>query len=349
MDRAANQPVQNDRTRYLNIVYFVESARSHTIRINLRYARWAIGAAAIVVAWAAGSIFWIASLRWQVEETRERLESSLTTIFDYQIKNDKVFELAYPVDATKSYYSEAAQLASNNPTTETKVQTPAADLTKPAVNTPTSDIKPAGSSAKPDSTATVAKVEAKPTEATVKSDVQPSQAPVASQPGLLASAATTQAQPVTKIVDNAAAKPAEVAGSLLDISGTKLARIGNRIELVFDINNRRPERASGYIWAVATFSGQNGKTMYSGAPNHLQLESTSGKIKSFKSGYRFAIQRYKKKDFEFKTPASKDWKLTKVTIHFTDMNNSKEDVINVPVEQLASGQGSEAPATETPL
>ena len=92
MERTATQPAHNDRTRYINFVYFVESARSHTIRINLKYARWTVGGVLVVFAWAAGSVFWIASLRWQVQETRDRLESSLTTIFDYQIKNDKVFE-----------------------------------------------------------------------------------------------------------------------------------------------------------------------------------------------------------------------------------------------------------------
>ena len=118
MRREKNQSPSSDRTRYLNIVYFVESARSHTIRINLRYARWAVAAGVVICGWTIGSIFWIFSLQVQTGKTRDRLATALTTIFDYQIKNEKVFDVAYPTDATNSYYSELAQLPSNNPIAE---------------------------------------------------------------------------------------------------------------------------------------------------------------------------------------------------------------------------------------
>ena len=118
MDHESSHPSSGDRTRYLNIVYFIESARSHTLRINLAHARWAAGASILVFTWAVGSIFWITALRFQITAARNRLETSLTAIFDYQIKNDKVFDLAYPPDATNGYYSESAQLASNNPLVE---------------------------------------------------------------------------------------------------------------------------------------------------------------------------------------------------------------------------------------
>lgn len=354
MERSANQPVQNDRTRYLNIVYFVESARSHTIRINLRYARWAIGAAAIIFAWAAGSVFWIVSLRWQVDETRERLESSLTTIFDYQIKNDKVFELAYPAEATKSYYSEAAQLASNNPVMDSKSSGSSTDEISPtkASQPPvTADSKPPVaqkvSTTAPEIKPTAKAEENKPQPMAAANQVA-SPAPAVT---VVSQSAATSIQPAAtaSVVAPSPGNLAQDNAALIDVSGAKITKSGNKLELVFDINNRKPERALGYIWAVAAFAGADGKTIYSAAPNHVQFDAGAGKIKSFKTAYRFAIQRYKKKDFEFKAPAIKDWKLTKMTIHFTDINNSKEEVVNVPVDHFASSQSAEKPASETNL
>jgi hypothetical protein len=130
---------------------------------------------------------------------------------------------------------------------------------------------------------------------------------------------------------------------VIEVSGAKISKIGNKLELVFDIHNPHSERAAGYIWAVAAFATPDGKTMHVGAPSHLQLEVDSGKVKAFKTGYRFSIQRYKKKDFEFKTPSAKDWKLTKMTIHFSDLTRKNEQAVNVPVDQLASAQSSEMP------
>jgi hypothetical protein len=336
MERSSKQLAQSDRTRYLNIVYFVESARSHTIRINLKYARWAVGFVAIIVTWAAGSVFWILSLKNHVHDTRQRLESSLTTIFDYQIKNDRVFEIAYPADATKSYYSEAAQLASNNPVMDPKSTNPSSGSSSPSSSAQTASRAPEVTVSNQPSSSTVTGSIAKtqPDEKPISARTDPKQAPAVSST-TTSNAPTQKSTIVAASFDSTTPVRSDNAKPLIEVSGAKISRAENKIELNFDINNRRTERAAGYIWAVAAFSSPDGKTSHSGAPYHVQIDTNSGKITSVRSAYRFAILRYKKKNFEFKTPATKDWKLTKVTIHFTDVNHQKEDVVNVPVDQLA--------------
>lgn len=323
MERESNQSPAVGRKRYLNIVYFVESARSHTIRLNLRYARWVIGFAAIVCAWAIGSIFWILSLNMQVSETRERLETSLTTIFDYQIKNDKVFETAYPADATNSYYSESAHLASNNPLRESdqpKQEAPKPSEKPVTTQTDNRNLNP------PESPATATQE---------KSTNQPS-------------AVTANAE-LNKATANSSQQNQAPVQKFINITAAKISKVGHKISLVFDINNLQHEKAEGYIWAIATFKGQDGEPKHIGAPNTAKIDPATGQIKSAKSAYRFSIQRFKKKDFEFKAPSGKDWKLTKLTIHFTDLEQTNEDLINIPVDQLALREGVDQPITDIKL
>ena len=78
MDAESKRASTLERNRYLNIVYFVESARSHTIRINLRHAKYAVGAAIAVAVWALSASVWIMILRHDLSQIKDRLESSLS-------------------------------------------------------------------------------------------------------------------------------------------------------------------------------------------------------------------------------------------------------------------------------
>ena len=315
MDHESSYPSSGDRTRYLNIVYFIESARSHTIRINLAHARWAAGASILVFTWAVGSIFWITALRFQITAARNRLETSLTTIFDYQIKNDKVFDLAYPPDATNGYYSESAQLASNNPLVE---KTVAKDPVEGAAVK-----KPDPAHDKP-----LVKSQTK----ALLNDTEKSLEKPAPQ---------TSAQPSV-----AAEASHETLERLIEISNAKISKTGSKYSLVFDINNLSKKKAEGYIWTVASFASENGQTTLSAAPEQTKIDGTTGDIVSIKSAYRFSIQRYKNKVFDFKTPAGKNWKLSALKIHFSDVVGTAKDAVEIPVDQVAtpSAGGQAVPA-----
>ena len=334
MERESKQSSPVDRTRYLNIVYFVESARSHTIRVNLKYARWGLGLTAIIGSWAIGSIVWILSLQVQVTQTRERLETSLTTIFDYQIKNDKVFDLAYPADATNSYYSESAHLASNNPLVDQgqAKQDPSLPAQKSTITV--AAVPAATKNAEKISEKQQGRVSVTPSDKNLDSGKE------AKEAQNFATAAETGTGTTTSKPKSTDTK----SDDFIEITAAKISKTGNKIDVVFDINNLQEEKADGYVWAVATFTNPDGTFTYVGAPQTAKLDPATGQITSAKSGYRFSIQRYKKKDFEFNTPSTKNWKLSKLTINYTDINRKNESQINIPVDQLAlTEQSDQAP------
>jgi hypothetical protein len=298
MDAESKRASTSERNRYLNIVYFVESARSHTIRINLRHAKYAVGAAIAVAVWALSASVWIMILRHDLSQIKDRLESSLSAVFEYQIKNEKVFEIAYPADSTNSYYSETAQLASNNPLSD-----------------PTPEPVPQKSPEKPEPSAA-------PKEATI-------------------AAAKTTPPPAAP---NAEESP--TTSNLISISAARLAKTGSKMTLNFAITNSKPKKAEGYIWAIATFASTDGKNVVVIAPEHAKLDKQTTAIASFKTGYRFSIQRFKDKTFEFKVPAElEEAKMAKLSILFTDLEGETNGVVELPVDTLAVNQSSDFPMT----
>jgi hypothetical protein len=305
-----------DRNRYLNIVYFVESARSHTIRINLKHAKYAVALGLLLVAWSLGSIIWITLLKFDLDHRRKQLESSLSAVFEYQIKDEKVFDLAYPSDSTNSYYSESAQLASNNPTSEHKQEQVAERKPDPA------PVKEPPKQSVPLTTPTGKAVEtaASPTEG-AKTDAQPQ--------------------------DTA---PQNSSDALISISEAKLSKSGPKMTLNFAITNSKPKKAEGYIWAIATLTSNEGQNVFIIAPEHAKLDKSSGSITSYKTAYRFSIQRFKDKTFDFKVPSSlANWKLTKLTILYSDESGNSQNKVELPIDSLAVNHASNIPETSIKL
>ena len=330
MRRASNKPSHGERTRYLNIVYFVESARSHTIRINLTYARWAVALVVVVAAWSIGSLFWIANLQYQSAKTHDRLEQALTTIFDYQIKNEKVFDEAYPPESTNGYYSELAQLPSNNPVIEI-TPTPAA---KVDVKTPEKNSQPA----------TVAKT-TPPSQSQV-CEATKNAASQAQTTSPVTVAAVSKGSEVSAMADSAAPNS---SGPLLEISGAKLSKADGHIYLNFNMKNKNPARAEGFIWAVAFIAQENGDAKPVVAPVHTRIDTKSGSILAPKTAYRFSILKFKNKEFDFKASSKSNWKLSKLTIHYTNIEGRNEQKIEIPVEQVAITNVADTPATDIAL
>lgn len=328
MRRAPKKPSPGERTRYLNIVYFVESARSHTIRINLTHARLALVGLAMVGVWAIASGFWIAQLNSQSVKTRQRLENALTTIFDYQIKSEKVFDQAYPPESSKSYYSEAAQLPSNNPLAEST----------PAESTKQNDKR----SDKP----TLALVTAPKTEPTTQAVTAPTENK-SKQPIQVTESITPPVS--SKLSEASIEKPSPNESIELDISAAKLTKSSNKIALNFSIKNKSPQRSEGFIWAVAMISNETGTIKPLVAPEHTKIDTKSGDILSARSAYRFSILKFKNKEFDFKIPGGATWKLTKLTVHYTDLKGGKEQRVEIPVEQVATTNVADTPEADSKL
>ncbi len=328
MRRAPKKPSPGERTRYLNIVYFVESARSHTIRVNLTHARLAVAGLALVGIWAITSGFWIAQLNSQSVKTRQRLENALTTIFDYQIKSEKVFEQAYPPESSNSYYSEAAQLPSNNPLAEGAPSEFGKHDEKRPEKTPT-DL--------------VATTKPEPTTSSVA-------LPVGNKLKPTATVTTAITTPVSaKHSDQSPDKSSPLGSADLDISAAKLSKTDAKIALNFSMKNKTSQRAEGFIWAVAMIINESGTTKPLVAPDHTKIDTKSGDILSARSAYRFSILKFKNKEFDFKIPGGATWKLAKLTIHYTDIKGSNEQKVEIPVDQVATTNVADTPEADSKL
>ena len=295
-----NQPARTQplaqRGRHLNIVYFVESARTHSIRISLAQARWILAISTGVVLWAMISIVWIASLDSILGQTRGYLQTALSNIFEYQVKYDHVFDAAYPEEETPGYYAEGSHLSSNNPVIE---EASAKQASKVGFVQKAAEAIP----------------------------VAPVQAAVASEVG-----ATPKPQDV--VVPPAAALPSGVNDKLL-LTHIKLSQRGHNLTMVFDVtNSNQKKKAEGYIWAVLELPSIEGKSTFVGAPEHARFDSV-GKIINPSSAYRFSIQRFKKKDFQFKISSNDRVKIASAKIYYSSLSGKDIRIEDVPSESLA--------------
>lgn len=303
MSKESVTQIPGVRERHLNIVYFIDSSRSHSVRINLTAARWILAGTVGLALWSLLSVGWIISLDLILDKTRGHLNTTLTSLFNYQVKYDKIFDVAYPENSTHGYYAEGSHLPNNNPIANDP--TPATEK-KPAATTPAPNV--------------AAKAENSP-------------APTSTSTPVATTAAATAAP-----TSNQAASTA----FSIDIKKPTLTLDSGNILLTFDIFNKDPKvKAEGYIWAIGTLQLADGSTKTIVAPSHAKLGS-SGDVSTFSTTYRFSIQRYKLKDFSFAAPAGEGWKLTHLKIVHVDLHGKQKQEVSVPIQFQKSAKPTAA-------
>ena len=97
------------RKRLLNVIYFVDSNRTHSIKIPLKSVAY-IGITAIsLLLWSFVCTSLLFS-RLQIEKKKNsRISELLSTIFEYQTRYDGVYEKTYPKSHTLSISSKNAK------------------------------------------------------------------------------------------------------------------------------------------------------------------------------------------------------------------------------------------------
>jgi hypothetical protein len=312
MSKDSGVPTQGIREKHLNIVYFVDSSKSHSLRINFAVARWIVALAVGVFLWSIISVVWIISLDRTVEMSRQHMASVLNSLFDYQVKCDNVFETAYPESQTHGYYAKGSHLPSNNPVSSPKDgassemaqlqqrnTTNSGDAPRPMQ----SDSQKMASSGDPTSSLTSTK-----SPDSNKDKLVPATA-LAGQTGVQASVESG-----TKT----GAVSSDGSGLNIDITNTMLSAGSGKMTLLFDISNKDGKRkAEGYIWATGVIQLADGSTKKIAAPAHSQIDN-EGNIAAYTSTYKFSIQRFKKKDFMFTVPSENTWKLTELKVTYVD-------------------------------
>ena len=90
-----NQAPGNRRS-HLNVIFFIDSNRTHSLKIPIKTCYWIAGALAFTLIWSITSGFLLSGMLSSSQERNERINSLLSTIFDYQTRYDAVYETAYP-------------------------------------------------------------------------------------------------------------------------------------------------------------------------------------------------------------------------------------------------------------
>lgn len=314
MSPHASKQSGGTRRRTLNIIYFVDSARTKSIAIPMSRITVLLFGTVLLVAWSLASVGIIVYLGKDRLALAERLRGSLATIFEYESRYDGVYDTAYPAGDKAAILSPAVaavaapQLPRATPAKSGKPVEPPAGSDFAAADEegsgdapfvgPPAQANPGGLSAKaPLAAGTAAAVAAAPKTASVAGE---------------ATATASGPSPVT-------------------VSHPVLEAKHEALELRFDLANKHGDKAEGYLWAVAEFHAESGGVTYVAAPSGFELSPAGEPINPGKSAF-FSIRRFKKKSFTFTMAKGQSGIVTNVRIGVTDRSGLKRTTYNVPVE-----------------
>lgn len=314
MGKSDPDATTSGRKRQLNVIYFVDSARTRSFNIPLGRLNVLLFLLAGMLTWSVASVglmIWVA--RGQ-EDTAARLRQVLATVLDYETRYDGVYEIAYP-SGDKS--AAGAKVAANVPqTTEGATVASAAATTQAAA---AANAAPATD----DDEVAMAPAPGKAAATTEVSGDEPPAATVA-QAGTAGEASVVVGNPVLE------AGPAA-------------------LELRFDLTSKSgQDRAEGYVWAVAEFTTDAGKKIYIGAPSAIQVKE-DGEPSFPQRSAIFGIRRFKKKIFSFPLVKDTAGTFTGIRIGVMDRTGGNRTTYNVPVEiKIGKGGTTDEGGTETP-
>lgn len=84
------------RKQFLNVVYFIDSSRTRTMKMPLARVHLFLFCALILLAWSASSLVIIAVLMKDRTDLIANLRQSMHTVFEFESLYDGVYETAYP-------------------------------------------------------------------------------------------------------------------------------------------------------------------------------------------------------------------------------------------------------------
>lgn len=142
------------RKQFLNIVYFVDSSKTRTMKIPLGRVQLFLFCALILIGWSVASFALIGVLLRDRSDLLSNLKHSMQTVFEFESLYDGVYETAYPsgkLQPTKKVATstEAPTSSSAAKTVETEHhKIPEKTSATPATKEPSASTKKAETSAK---------------------------------------------------------------------------------------------------------------------------------------------------------------------------------------------------------
>ena len=94
------------RKRYLNVIYFIDSNRTRTLKFSIGASYMTVGSLAAAVVWALISTSLLIHDRFVISDLKGHTRSLLELVFNYQTRYDEVYEKAYPAAPTATLTDE---------------------------------------------------------------------------------------------------------------------------------------------------------------------------------------------------------------------------------------------------
>lgn len=286
--------------RQLNIVYFIDSAKTRSTSISITKIYATMVAFGLIICWGLASIFFIVKISKNNREIRQNLIYAKQSLFEYQIQYDHVFENAYPV-STHLIADRASDLPS----------VPIPTLSREPFNTPDIQIAP-----------------------TWPTNLDQLISPFSKLDFVLQNEIALQLAPKTK--KNPPTESSQEVGfnfQNVKLENQHLEVQDKILNLSIDMTNMtQPQKIEGHIWAVAEYTSKDGVKTLVTSPQNLVINPSTGLPKSPKSASLFAIKNFKRKTFQFKIPSNSESGLTKLSVGLIDKTGGMSRTILLPLE-----------------
>lgn len=292
------------RKQFLNIVYFVESSRTRTLKIPMGRVHVLLFCALTLLGWSVASAAIISVLVNDRAELVGNLKQTMQTVFEFESLYDGVYERAYP--SGKSQTSKTIAAASNqNGSSNHSGQSTHSKSAAASSETPSKQVAN----------------EEKPVE--VAKQEQPK--PITAAP---TKSATTSVEPATE--ENKVSPP---SGKNVDVrvSNPVVKTTQDRLKLTFDLTNKNgSEKSEGYIWATAEFKTESGDVHVLKAPLSIDANS-KGDITDHRRASFFSIRRFKRNEFSFDLMKGYTGTVVGVKIGISDKLGANKMIYDVPL------------------
>ncbi|RYZ55859.1 MAG: hypothetical protein EOP07_13445 [Proteobacteria bacterium] len=87
---------RQERKRYLNVIYFIDSKRTRTLKFSIGKSYFTVGLVSAALIWSIVSATLLVRDRFVIAGMETHTQSLLATVFNYQTRYDEVYEKAYP-------------------------------------------------------------------------------------------------------------------------------------------------------------------------------------------------------------------------------------------------------------
>ncbi len=286
-EKSANRP-RSERKRFLNVIYFIDSNRTRTLKMSIRTSYLTVGTLCLLVTWSLVASLLLVREHGLNTDLRSRSRDLLGVIFGYQTRYDQVYEKAYPTDVN-TIIPTAISEASNK--TSNPVEIELEDDAEAKVELPS----------QPNS------VKASPIAAKIANS------PVAEPPEQV------RPEPKEKIIARALEKTSAMAPPV-SVENFSSSIQDETLTVRFALKNtNKGNKATGTVTGQARFfeNGKEGLWL----PTQIEAgndQADAGDQDDPSSDQHFNIRFYKNKVFHFVSPASKSGLFTAVRITVKD-------------------------------